>query len=96
LLRGARVELADCVSQPLKVPAEAEIVLEGEVSLIDYRDEGPFGDHTATTIPSSSSRCSRHGDHHAAEPIYLSTYTGRPPDEPSYLERRSMKFSYRS
>jgi len=34
------------VSQPLKVPAEAEIVLEGEVSLIDYRDEGPFGDHT--------------------------------------------------
>ena len=41
-----RVELADCVSQPLKVPAEAEIVIEGEVSLSDYRDEGPYGDHT--------------------------------------------------
>jgi 4-hydroxy-3-polyprenylbenzoate decarboxylase len=46
LLRGQRVELVDCVSQPLKVPAEAEIVLEGEVSLTDYRDEGPYGDHT--------------------------------------------------
>src|SRR6478736_2810308 len=42
LLRGTRVELADCVSQPLKVPAEAEIVIEGEVSLTDYRDEGPY------------------------------------------------------
>jgi 4-hydroxy-3-polyprenylbenzoate decarboxylase len=46
LLRGQRVELADCVSQPLKVPANAEIVLEGEVSLDDYGDEGPYGDHT--------------------------------------------------
>src|SRR6185437_71045 len=46
LLRGQRVELADCVSQPLKVPAEAEIVIEGEVSLTEYRDEGPYGDHT--------------------------------------------------
>src|SRR6185503_16801318 len=46
LLRGSRVELAECVSQPLKVPAEAEIVIEGEVSLTDYRDEGPYGDHT--------------------------------------------------
>ncbi len=40
------MELADCVTQPLKVPAEAEIVIEGEVSLTDYRDEGPYGDHT--------------------------------------------------
>src|ERR1700733_9475857 len=46
LLRGERVVLADCVSQPLKVPAEAEIVIEGTVSLSDYRDEGPYGDHT--------------------------------------------------
>ena len=46
LLRGNRVELADCVSQPLKVPAEAEIVIEGEVSLTDYAPEGPYGDHT--------------------------------------------------
>jgi 4-hydroxy-3-polyprenylbenzoate decarboxylase len=86
LLRGARVELADCVTQPLKVPAEAEIVIEGEVSLSDYRDEGPYGDHTgyynaiekfpvftATAITMRK------------DPIYLSTFTGRPPDEPSRL-----------
>ncbi|HEX4533629.1 MAG TPA: UbiD family decarboxylase [Rhizomicrobium sp.] len=86
LLRGQRVELADCVSQPLKVPAEAEIVLEGEVSLSDYRDEGPYGDHTGYynsveqfpvfTITAITMR---------RDPIYLSTYTGRPPDEPSVL-----------
>ncbi|HEY4942993.1 MAG TPA: UbiD family decarboxylase [Rhizomicrobium sp.] len=86
LLRGQRVELVDCVSQPLKVPAEAEIVLEGEVSLTDYRDEGPYGDHTGYynsveqfpvfTITAITMR---------KQPIYLSTYTGRPPDEPSVL-----------
>jgi 4-hydroxy-3-polyprenylbenzoate decarboxylase len=86
LLRGSRVELADCISQPLKVPAEAEIVLEGEVSLTDYRDEGPYGDHTGYynsveqfpvfTITAITMR---------RDPIYLSTYTGRPPDEPSVL-----------
>src|ERR1700754_2346952 len=42
LLRGQRVDLVDCVTQPLKVPAEAEIILEGTVSLNDYRDEGPY------------------------------------------------------
>ncbi len=86
LLRGARVELADCVSQPLKVPAETEIVIEGEVSLTEHRDEGPYGDHTgyynsvekfpvftATAITMRKN------------PIYLSTFTGRPPDEPSTL-----------
>src|ERR1700722_7433119 len=82
LLRGNRVELADCVSQPLKVPAEAEIVIEGEVSLGDYRDEGPYGDHTGYynsaeqfpvfTVTAITMR---------KNPIYLSTYTGRPPDE---------------
>jgi 4-hydroxy-3-polyprenylbenzoate decarboxylase len=86
LLRGARVELADCVSQPLRVPAEAEIVLEGEVSLGDYRDEGPYGDHTGYynsveqfpvfTVTAMTMR---------RDAIYLSTYTGRPPDEPSTL-----------
>jgi len=86
LLRGQRVELVDCVSQPLKVPAEAEIVLEGEVSLTDYRDEGPYGDHTGYynsvepfpvfTVTAVTMR---------GDPIYLSTYTGRPPDEPSVL-----------
>ena len=86
LLRGKSVELADCVSQPLKVPAEAEIVLEGEVSLDDYRDEGPYGDHTGyynsvETFPvfTVSAITMRRN------PIYLSTFTGRPPDEPSVL-----------
>jgi len=86
LLRGAKVELVDCKTVPLKVPAEAEIVLEGHVMLDEYADEGPYGDHT--------------GYYNAVEkfpvfrisaitmrknPIYLSTYTGRPPDEPSIL-----------
>jgi 4-hydroxy-3-polyprenylbenzoate decarboxylase len=85
-LRGKPVELVSCRTIPLKVPAEAEIVLEGEVSLDEYGDEGPFGDHT--------------GFYNAVErfpvfrltaitmrrdPVYLSTYTGRPPDEPSVL-----------
>ena len=86
LLRGKRVELVDCKTVPLKVPAEAEIVLEGHVSLDDYRDEGPYGDHTGYynaiepfpvfTITAITMR---------REPIYLSTFTGRPPDEPSVL-----------
>jgi 4-hydroxy-3-polyprenylbenzoate decarboxylase len=86
LLRGRRVELADCKTVPLKVPAEAEIVLEGHVSLDDYRDEGPYGDHTGYynaveqfpvfTLSAITMR---------RDPIYLSTYTGRPPDEPSVL-----------
>ena len=86
LLRGDRVELVDCITQPLKVPAEAEIILEGEVSLNDYRDEGPYGDHTGYynaveqfpvfTVTAITMR---------KNPIYLSTFTGRPPDEPSVL-----------
>ncbi len=86
LLRGQRVELADCVSIPLKVPATAEIVLEGLVSLEDYGDEGPYGDHTGYynavekfpvfTVTAMTMR---------RAPIYLSTFTGRPPDEPSVL-----------
>ena len=46
LLRGRKVDLVDCQTVPLKVPAHAEIVLEGHVSLEDYADEGPYGDHT--------------------------------------------------
>ena len=86
LLRGKRVELADCVSQPLKVPANAEIVIEGEVSLSNYAPEGPYGDHTGYynsvepfpifTVTAITMR---------KNPIYLSTYTSRPPDEPSIL-----------
>jgi 4-hydroxy-3-polyprenylbenzoate decarboxylase len=86
LLRGKRVALVDCKTVPLKVPANAEIVLEGHVSLDDYRDEGPYGDHTGYynavekfpvfTISAITMR---------KDPLYLSTYTGRPPDEPAIL-----------
>lgn len=86
LLRGKKVELVDCKTVPLKVPATAEIVLEGHVSLSDYGDEGPYGDHTGYynsvepfpvfTISAITMR---------KKPIYLSTFTGRPPDEPSVL-----------
>lgn len=86
LLRGKKVELVNCRTVPLKVPAEAEIVLEGHVSLDDYGDEGPYGDHTGYynsverfpvfTLSAITMR---------RNPIYLSTFTGRPPDEPSVL-----------
>jgi len=86
LLRGQKVELVDCKTVPLKVPATAEIILEGHVSLTDYGDEGPYGDHTGYynsvesfpvfTISAITMR---------RDPIYLSTFTGRPPDEPSVL-----------
>ena len=86
LLRGQKVELVRAKTVPLEVPAEAEIVIEGHVSLDDYQDEGPFGDHTGYynavepfpvfTVSAITMR---------RDPIYLSTYTGRPPDEPSIL-----------
>ena len=86
LLRGERTKLVNCKSIPLKVPAEAEIVLEGHVSLEEYRDEGPYGDHTGYynsvekfpifTVSAITRR---------TDAIYLSTFTGRPPDEPSVL-----------
>ncbi|MEM7653115.1 MAG: UbiD family decarboxylase [Pseudomonadota bacterium] len=86
LLRGRKAELVDCKTVPLKVPAEAEIVIEGHVSLEEYGDEGPYGDHTGYynsvepfpvfTVSAITMR---------RNPIYLSTFTGRPPDEPSVL-----------
>jgi len=86
LLRGRRVELVDCKTIPLKVPAEAEIVLEGHVSLDEYGDEGPYGDHTGyynAVEPFPVFRLS--AITMRRDPIYLSTFTGRPPDEPSIL-----------
>jgi 4-hydroxy-3-polyprenylbenzoate decarboxylase len=86
LLRGKRVDLVDCKTVPLKVPAEAEIVLEGHVSLDDYGEEGPYGDHTGyynAVEPFPVFRLS--AITMRRDPIYLSTFTGRPPDEPSIL-----------
>jgi 4-hydroxy-3-polyprenylbenzoate decarboxylase len=86
LLRGKRIDLVNCKTIPLQVPAEAEIVLEGHISLDEFKEEGPYGDHTGYynsveqfpvfTISAITMR---------NKPIYLSTYTGKPPDEPSIL-----------
>jgi len=86
LLRGARTELVKCTGNDLLVPASAEIVLEGVIHPDDMAPEGPFGDHTGYynevdkfpvfTIERITCR---------KQPIYHSTYTGRPPDEPAIL-----------
>ena len=86
LLRGSRTELAACLGSDLQVPATAEIVLEGHLHPGDTAPEGPYGDHTGYynevdefpvfTIDRIT---------HRPEPIYHSTYTGRPPDEPAIL-----------
>ncbi len=86
IMRGSRVELVECKTVPLKVPAQAEIVIEGHVSLEDYRDEGPYGDHTGyynSVEPFPVFKVS--AVTMRKQPIYLSTFTGRPPDEPSVL-----------
>jgi 4-hydroxy-3-polyprenylbenzoate decarboxylase len=86
LLRGKKVELVDCKTVPLKVPAEAEIVIEGHVMLDEFGDEGPYGDHTGyynAVEPFPVFRVS--AITMRKKPIYLSTFTGRPPDEPSIL-----------
>ena len=86
LLRGRRVELVDCKTQPLKVPAEAEIVIEGEVSLEETAEEGPYGDHTGYYNAVDRFPVFRvTAITRRRDPIYLSTFTGRPPDEPSVL-----------
>jgi 4-hydroxy-3-polyprenylbenzoate decarboxylase len=86
LLRGEKVDLVECRTVPLKVPANAEIVIEGHVSLSDTGEEGPYGDHTGyynavERFPVFTARAITM----RRQPIYLSTFTGRPPDEPSVL-----------
>ncbi len=86
LLRGARTELARCLSNDLLVPARAEIVLEGAIHPGEQAREGPFGDHTGyynevDTFPVFTVERITHRH----QPIYHSTYTGRPPDEPAVL-----------
>src|SRR5436853_3227304 len=86
LLRGRKVELVDCKTVPLKVPAQAEIVIEGHVSLDEYGEEGPYGDHTGYYNAVESFPVFRvSAITLRRDPIYLSTFTGRPPDEPSVL-----------
>jgi 4-hydroxy-3-polyprenylbenzoate decarboxylase len=86
LLRDARTEVAKCLGSALRVPARAEIVLEGEIVPGDTALEGPHGDHTgyyneAERFPVLTVRRITM----RREPIYHSTYTGKPPDEPSIL-----------
>jgi 4-hydroxy-3-polyprenylbenzoate decarboxylase len=86
LLRGAKVDLVPAKTVPLMVPAHAEIVLEGHVLLDEYADEGPYGDHTGyynsvETFPVFQVTAITM----RKNPIYLTTFTGRPPDEPSVL-----------
>ena len=86
LLRGSKTELTKCIGSDLQVPASAEIVLEGAIHPDDSALEGPFGDHTGyyneqETFPVFSiGRITMRRN-----PIYHSTYTGKPPDEPAIL-----------
>ena len=86
LLRGAKTEVVKCIGSDLQVPASAEIVLEGVIHPDETAVEGPFGDHTgyyneqaAFPVFTLSRMTMRR------EPIYHSTYTGKPPDEPAML-----------
>jgi len=86
LLKGSRCELVKCKTIPLEVPASAEIVLEGYIYPDDTAPEGPFGDHTGyynevAEFPVFTIETITHREN----PIYHSTYTGRPPDEPAVL-----------
>ena len=86
LLRGERPALVPCVSVPLSVPAEAEIVIEGFVSPDETAPEGPYGDHTGyynSVEPFPVMRVTAVTMRRA--PLYLSTFTGRAPDEPSRI-----------
>ncbi len=86
LLRGAKTEVTRCLGSDLQVPASAEIVLEGRINPDDTAPEGPFGDHTGyynevERFPVFTIERITHRN----DPIYHSTYTGRPPDEPAVL-----------
>jgi len=86
LLRGSRSEVIRCLGSELQVPAAAEFVLEGHIHPEDTALEGPFGDHTGyynevERFPVFTLERITH----RREPIYHSTYTGRPPDEPAVL-----------
>ncbi len=85
-LRGKPVEFVPCVSQPLEVPADAEIVIEGYVDPADQRLEGPFGDHTGYYTPADYFPTLHvTAITHCREPIYPTTIVGRPPMEDYWM-----------
>jgi 4-hydroxy-3-polyprenylbenzoate decarboxylase len=86
VLRGERPRVTPALTVPLCVPADAEIVLEGYVSATETAPEGPYGDHTgyynsvdAFPVMRVTAITTRR------DPLYLTTFTGRPPDEPSVI-----------
>ena len=86
LLRGDKTEVVQCLGNDLQVPASSEFVLEGYLEEGVLAEEGPFGDHTGyynevDRFPVFTIERITHRKH----PIYHSTYTGRPPDEPAIL-----------
>ena len=86
LLRGSKTEVVKCSLSDLQVPASAEYILEGFIYPNDVAEEGPYGDHTGyynetDTFPVFTIERITH----RKDPIYHSTYTGRPPDEPAIL-----------
>ena len=86
LLRGEKTQVVKCIGSDLQVPATAEFILEGFLYPNEVAKEGPFGDHTGYYNEVESfpvftiERIT-----HRKDPIYHSTYTGRPPDEPAIL-----------
>ncbi|WP_372758385.1 4-hydroxy-3-polyprenylbenzoate decarboxylase, partial [Litorivivens sp.] len=86
LLRGSKTEVVKSLSNDLQVPASAEIILEGYIAPDEMADEGPFGDHTGyyNEVERFPVFTVTHITHRP-NPIYHSTYTGRPPDEPAVL-----------
>jgi 4-hydroxy-3-polyprenylbenzoate decarboxylase len=85
-LNGTRPRLVPAKTVPLMVPADAEIVLEGWVSPVETAPEGPFGDHTGYYNPAEPFPVLQvSAVTHRKDPLYLSTYTGRPPDEPAII-----------
>ncbi len=85
-LNDTRPRLVPGKTVPMMVPAEAEMVLEGWVSPDETAPEGPFGDHTGYYNPAEPFPVMDiSAITHRRDPIYLSTYTGRPPDEPAII-----------
>jgi 4-hydroxy-3-polyprenylbenzoate decarboxylase len=85
-LRGKPVPLARCVTQPLEVPADAEIVIEGYVDPQERRLEGPFGDHTGYYTPAEPYPVMHvTAITHRRDPIYPTTVVGRPPMEDYWM-----------
>jgi len=92
-LRGHGVPMVQCRTNDLRVPAEADFVLEGYVDNAELRREGPFGDHTgvyslADDYPVFHVTCMTH----RKNPIYWTTIVGKPPMEDAWLGKATERF----